>query len=152
MRRSLPSTELDGLPAIEHLSEFLAGMTGERGPGSGGPPVAYHDPCALARGAGVVDAPREVIRMVTGSPPVEFLHHGTVAECCGDGGLLPEVDPALAERMADAQLRRMPEGVSTLVTACPGCRSQLGAAAERAGGGVEVLDLSELVVPWLWAG
>jgi Fe-S oxidoreductase len=49
----------------------------------------------------------------------------------------------LATRLAQAQLARLPEGVSTLVTACPGCKAQLAAAA--AGTEVAVADLSELV-------
>jgi Fe-S oxidoreductase len=151
LRRWLPA-EFADLPAIEHLSESLVARLGERGLDRVGPPVAYHDPCALARGSGVVGAPREAIRLVTGSLPVEFLHHGSVAECCGDGGLLPEVDPVLAERMADAQLARLPEGVGTLVTGCPECRGQLGPAAERAGNAVEVVDLAELVARRLAAG
>jgi Fe-S oxidoreductase len=145
LRGSLPSSAFDRLPAIEHLSEHLLDRLEVRPDGAHSRPTAYHDPCALARGAGLVDAPREVIRLVTGSRPVEFLHHAAQAECCGDGGLLPEVDPALAKRMADAQLARLPDGVSTLVTASPGCRSQLGAAAQRVASEVEVIDLSELV-------
>jgi fumarate reductase (CoM/CoB) subunit B len=152
LRRSIPSSEFDSLPAIEHLSEYLLGRVERHGGGARSRPVAFHDPCALARGAGVVDAPREIIRVVTGFQPVEFLHHAAQAECCGDGGLLPEVDPALSERMADAQLDRLPEGVDTLVTACPGCRSQLGAAAARVASAVEVIDLSELVARKLASG
>jgi Fe-S oxidoreductase len=144
LRRSIPSSRLDRLPPASHLSELLVAGLGGPGWSTGGPPVAYHDPCALVRGAGVVDAPREAIRLVTGALPVEFLHHAAVAECCGDGGLLPEVDPSLAERMADAQLARLPDGVSTLVTGSPECRAQLGAAAARTGSAVEVMDLSEL--------
>ena len=107
-------------------------------------PVAYHDPCSLGRRVRVLAAPRAVIGKVTGRAPVEFFHAGAIAECCGDGGLLPETDPDLAARMAVAQLERMPDGVGTLVTACPGCRAQLGGAAEAAGG-VRVVDISELV-------
>ena len=40
-----------------------------------------------------------LIEKITGAAPFEFFHSRAVAECCGDGGLLPEVDPALAERL-----------------------------------------------------
>jgi Fe-S oxidoreductase len=159
MRGSLPSREVGRLPETEHLSEFLvtrvsapddtsattADAEAAAEAGVAGGPVAYHDPCSLGRRAQVFDAPRLVIEKVTGSPPVEFRHSRESAECCGEGGLLPEVDPVLAARLADAQLSRLPEDVGTLITACPGCRAQLGAAAERAGGSVDVLDISELV-------
>jgi Fe-S oxidoreductase len=152
LRRSIPSAALAGLPPVEHLSEVLVATQRGSGWGTRGPAVAYHDACALARGCGLVEAPREAIRLITGSLPVEFLHHGSIAECCGDGGLLPELDPSLAERLADAQLARLPEGVLTLVTGSPECRAQLAAAAARAGGAVEVMDLSELALAPLGAG
>jgi Fe-S oxidoreductase len=150
LREPLPAA-LAGLPEVEHISEFLASRisalddAAEATPRVAADRVAYHDPCSLGRRARVFDAPRAVIEATTGLPVLEFFHSREIAECCGDGGLLPEVDPKLAERMATAQLERLPAGAATLVTACPGCRAQLGVAAERAGGSVEVIDLSELV-------
>ena len=140
---------------VEHLSEFLAVRVSapEDAAATVAEPVgvvAHHDPCALGRRLGVYAEPRAVIEKISGAPPVEFIHSHGQAECCGDGGLLPELDPELAARMAEAQLARMPEGLSTLVTACPGCKAQLaGAAAESA---VTVTDLSELVADRLGLG
>lgn len=135
------SPALADLPPAQHLSELLA----DRIDGAArvtGEVVAYHDPCSLARHARVLDAPRAVIEALSGFVPVEFFHNREIAECCGDGGLLPETDADLAARLAKAQLERMPPGVTTLVTACPGCRAQLGAAAN--GADIRVIDLSEL--------
>ena len=146
LREPLPTTLAVDVQ-VEHLSEFLAARpsmltgAGDSAKSAMGA-VAYHDPCALGRRLGVYEEPRAVIEKMTGSSPVEFLHSHAVAECCGDGGLLPETDPALAARMAAAQLARLPEGVDTLVTACPGCKAQLAGAAHD---GVSVVDLSELV-------
>ena len=98
------------------------------------------------------DAPRRLIEQVTGSAPREFPHQRQLAECCGDGGVLPEIDPELAARLASAQLARSPEGVDTIVTGCPGCRAQLGEAADRSGGDVRVLDITELVADGLGLG
>jgi Fe-S oxidoreductase len=146
LREPLPASLAVGVE-VEHLSEFLAsrvsapedtGALEEAGTGV----VAYHDPCSLGRRLGVYDEPRAVIEKITGAAPFEFFHSRAVAECCGDGGLLPEIDPALAERLAAAQLARLPEGVDTLVTACPGCKAQLAGAAEP---DLNVTDLSELV-------
>jgi Fe-S oxidoreductase len=148
LRQPLPAG-LAGLPPVEHLTEFLGARLGapdasavDRKPDPG--PVAYHDPCSLGRRARVFDAPRDVIERVTGAPPLEFPHARALAECCGEGGLLPDIDPQLAARLAAAQVDRMPEGAKTLVTACPGCRAQLGGATGSAGGPT-VIDISELV-------
>ena len=149
LREPLPSAALATLPPVEHLSELLVDRLVARGAAAPrGRPVdtsriAYHDPCSLGRRARVFEPPRQVIEALTGAPPLELPHSRALAECCGEGGLLPEVDPALAARLASALLTRLPDGAA-LVTACPGCRAQLGAAAERAGGSVEVMDISEL--------
>ncbi len=146
LREPLPST-LVVSAGVEHLSEFLAARvsapedTGAAEGASFGP-MAYHDPCSLGRRLGVYEEPRAVIKKITGTVPAEFFHSHAEAECCGDGGLLPETDPELAARLAAAQLARLPEGVDTVVTACPGCKAQLAGAAA---GEIAVTDLSELV-------
>jgi Fe-S oxidoreductase len=146
LREPLPSRiALDA--QVEHLSEFLARHVSapEDTAATVSAPigmVAYHDPCSLGRRLDVYNEPRAVIEKVSGAKPLEFFHHHGEAECCGEGGLLPETHPGLAARMARAQLARLPDGVSTLVTACPGCKAQLAGAAA---GEVAVTDLSELV-------
>jgi Fe-S oxidoreductase len=150
LREPLPSAALASLPQAGHLSEFLADRLAARGATvapavrADADRIAYHDPCSLGRRARVFEPPRQVIQALDGAPPIEFSHSRAIAECCGEGGVLPEVDPELAARLASATLARLPEGVTMLLTACPGCRAQLGAAAERAGGKVAVMDISEL--------
>ena len=105
LREPLPAA-LAGLPEVEHISEFLASRVSvledaaETTPRVATDRVAYHDPCSLGRRARVFDAPAAVIEATTGLPVLEFFHSREIAECCGDGGLLPEVDPELAERLA----------------------------------------------------
>jgi Fe-S oxidoreductase len=153
LRELLPSWEVGPLPPAEHITEFLVERL-DVGPGGGavtpprdpGRPVAYHDPCSLGRRLGVLDAPRRLIELLTGSPPVELIHSGELAECCGGGGLLPEIDPGLSGRMAAARLERhVPDGVRTVVTACPTCRSVLASAASERDLDMQVLDIVELV-------
>ena len=154
IRELLPAWQVAQLPAARHISEFLLAELGISWHGvaradpddrSGAEVVAYHDPCALGRRLAVLDPPRQLIASLTGAPPAELFHTGKAAECCGGGGLLPEVDPGLSGRMARARLDRLPEGVTTVVTACPTCRSALGAAAEAEGRDLEVLEISEFV-------
>ena len=45
--------------------------------------VTYHDPCHLARGQGIKDAPRNIIEMI---PGVEFEEMKYPCQCCGAGG------------------------------------------------------------------
>jgi Fe-S oxidoreductase len=103
-------------------------------------PARYHDPCHLARGLGVVDAPRRILERVLGEPPREFSARGAEARCSGAGGLVPLVMPRVSRRIADARLdehRRL--GGGTLVTAC-------GASLRRfQSRGAPAVDLMSLV-------
>lgn len=109
--------------------------------------VVYHDPCYLSRRLAVLDAPRRVLRQLTGAPPTEPPFAREDSWCCGGGGGYPVLDSAAAAEVARArldQLRRA--GAKRIVTACPGCRTQLRAAIEAdEGEPIEVLDLLELV-------
>jgi Fe-S oxidoreductase len=157
LRELLPSWEVGPLPAAEHITELLLGRL-DMAPADGAATaprgaddlVAYHDPCSLGRRLSVLDAPRRLIEWVVGSPPVELVHSGEIAECCGGGGLLPEIDPGLSVRMAAARLERhFPPGVRTVVTACPTCRSVLAAAVREHDLDVRILDVVELVADHL---
>jgi glycolate oxidase len=152
LRDLYPSWGIDDLSRVEvlHVSEYLAERltsgalppvpTGEHGV------VAYHDPCQLGRRLRVLEAPREVIRTVTGRDLVEFPHAGTVSECCGGGSLLHATYPRLSASMGEARLGTVADaGVDTVVTACPTCRLVLRAGAEKAGSGISVIDITELV-------
>lgn len=152
LRELYPSWGIDDLSAVDvlHVAEYLAGLlpssalpldpTGEHGV------VAYHDPCQLGRRLHVLQAPREVIRTVTGRAPVEFPHAGAVAECCGGGSLLYATYPWLSASMAEARLGTVADAsVDTVVTGCPTCRLVLRAGAEKAGSGIRVIDITELV-------
>jgi Fe-S oxidoreductase len=148
LRELLPAWGSGPIPPARHLSEFLMaemGLSWHPRPPAAPERVAYHDPCALGRRLGVLDAPRQLITTLAGAPPVELFHSGRVAECCGGGGLLPEVDPELSARLARARIEGLPGDVGTIVTACPTCRAALGAASDTVGGGPRVLELAEYV-------
>ncbi len=84
--------------------------------------VAYHDPCHLRIGQGVVDAPREFLTMVPGVELVEASHPG---RCCGHGGgfnlsHFPVSMEILEKRMTDFKSL----APDTIATGCTGCLLQ----------------------------
>lgn len=103
-------------------------------------------PGILADRQRVLD-PREVLRAIPGLVLVEVEHSGPDPWCCGGGGNLQAVDPALVRRIAS---RRVAEAVSTgadvLVTACPQCTQVLEEAARDSGSNLAVRDLAEVVL------
>jgi len=100
-------------------------------------PVRYHDPCQLARGLGITDAPRAVLSRILGRAPDEFVARGPKGACSGAGGLLPSTMPEVAQEIARTRLaEHASEGGGRVVTACASSLLQL-----RKGGGGPVDDL-----------
>lgn len=84
--------------------------------------AAYHDPCYEGRYLQEYDAPRSVLRMVTGDDPQEFRRCRENSYCCGGGGLLPLSRPETAKQITRNRLQEFREtGADTLVTSCPTC-------------------------------
>ncbi len=108
-------------------------------------PVGYHDPCHLARHEGVLEEPRKVIEALTGKAPVELFHNRRQAECCGAGSIMFRSDPDISLKIAGRRLSHArEEGVRTLVTACPNCRTIFGRAAETFDIDINLVDIVEL--------
>ncbi len=99
-------------------------------------PVRYHDSCALGRGLGLYQPPRDLLARVTGSEPQELATPREQSRCSGGGGVLPVTMPEVSKEIA-ARLGREHRdlGGGPLVTSCASSLSQLRAA------GVTALDL-----------
>jgi len=60
----------------------------------------YQDSCALARGAGVTDAPRALLRWILGREAEEMPDKKEWSRCCGAGAGMPQVAPETAANLA----------------------------------------------------
>ncbi len=108
--------------------------------------VTYHDPCDLGRGAGVYEAPREILRAIPGVRLIELPHNREACLCCGGGGNLEMVDPELAARIAAAKIDEvLATGARAVVTACQQCVRVMTTHVRRNRVALEVLDLVQLV-------
>ena len=107
--------------------------------------VTYHDPCNLARGMGMVNEPREILKQI-GVELVELPTHGKQAECCGGGGGLLTTDNPLAKKLSEKRMNQALDlGVDTLTTLCPTCEFNIGDVAKKNGGKLKVKNLLDLV-------
>ncbi len=108
--------------------------------------LTYHDPCQMARNAGVIEEPREVIAALTGDF-VELEPNRESNWCCGGGGGLV----AMGEkefRMKSARVKAeqvRASGAGIICTACENCHTQLSDLNEHYGLGMKVEFLSRLV-------
>ena len=129
----------------KYVIETIAEKLPNYNPKELGLKVTYHDPCNVARGMGMVDEPREILKQI-GVELIEMETNGKQAECCGGGGGVLVTDKSLAERLADKRMNQALEtGVDTLVTLCPTCEINIRNASNRNGGKLEVKNVLDLV-------
>lgn len=104
--------------------------------------VTYQDPCHLAHGQRVRNAPREILKIL-GADLVEMQHADI---CCGSAGTYNVTQNEIAMRILDQKMNSI-KGVKpdTIVTANVGCLLQLRAGVARSGMKAEVKHLVELL-------
>jgi len=133
---------------VEHHSQFLDRLVAEGrlvlpAAGAGDArPVAWHDPCYLARYGGETAAPRRLLDRL-GVRRVEMARHGLQALCCGGGGAAPLADVPGERRIPDLRIdEARASGAEVVAVGCPGCMTMLdGVPGPRPA----VFDLAELL-------
>ncbi len=113
--------------------------------------MTFHDPCQLVRRGGVIEQPRNLIRMVVKNF-VEMKDHGKMNWCCGAGGGVSANEDAAevrlrAFRRKKKQLDRLQ--VDGLITACANCRIQIEEGLEENDMDMPVIGLTEMLASHL---
>jgi heterodisulfide reductase subunit D len=133
---------------VWHASEFLARLLEERSIRLKSFPkrVTYHDPCDLGRKSGVYEPPRRILQAIPGLELVEMKANRAEALCCGGGGNLESVDPALSAAIADRRLAQAQEvGAEVIASTCQQCERTLAMAARRGKARIKVMDIAQLI-------
>jgi Fe-S oxidoreductase len=133
---------------VEVMAEYVADGRIQLDPSANCEPITYHDSCNLARGGGLIEEPRAVLRAAA-LDVREMTPNREQAFCCGGGGglvALPEYEERRlrAGRPKADQIRET--GARVVVAACENCRLQIGELSTHYGLGVEVSSLADLVV------
>ena len=129
---------------VVHSSVLLSRLV----PGGGCRPrttVVLHDPCYLARYAGHVEEPRELLRRVgaTVREPERNRHNPF---CCGAGGGLLFEEHEEGQRISQARFEQLQAtGAATIVTACPFCSIMLKSAQASSNATTQVVDIMSYV-------
>jgi glycolate oxidase iron-sulfur subunit len=107
---------------VRDVTELLAGhLPGPRQPLD--LTVTYHEPCHLAHGQRVREAPRTILRAIPGLRLVELAESDF---CCGSAGVYNLLEPELAERLLARKLDRIgATGAQVVASGNPGCLMQL---------------------------
>ena len=129
--------------SLSRLSEPWVPWSGERGLWG-----AVNPPLERRRGTnGVYQPPRDVLSSIPGVELVEMPRMRENAFCCGAGRGTKEAFPDFAAWAADQRLVEVKEvGAEAIVSACPWCKDSFAKAVSNDGGGLKVLDFSELVL------
>ncbi|MGD2099649.1 MAG: (Fe-S)-binding protein [Desulfobacterales bacterium] len=110
--------------------------------------VTYHDPCQIARNAGVIDEPRYILQHLTDDFR-ELTDEPRYNWCCGGGGgLVAMGEDTLDFRMKSARVKVdqvNATGAKVLATACENCHAQLSNLNDHYKMGVEVRFLSSMI-------
>lgn len=110
--------------------------------------VTYHDPCQIARNAGVMDEPRYILGQLTDNFR-EMTPDPKYNWCCGGGGGLVALgEETLDFRMKSARIKAdqvKDSGATILATACENCHTQLSNLNDHYKMNVQVEFLSSMV-------
>jgi len=111
-------------------------------------PVTYHDPCQIARNAGVMDEPRYILQHLTDDFR-DMTPDPRYNWCCGGGGGLVALgEDTLDFRMKSARVKvdQIKEtGATIIATACENCHTQLSNLNDHYKMGADVQFLSSMI-------
>jgi len=111
-------------------------------------PMTYHDPCQIARNAGVMDEPRYILQHLTNDFR-DMTPDPRYNWCCGGGGGLVALgEETLDFRMKSAKVKvdQIKEtGATIIATACENCHTQLSNLNDHYKMGAEVKFLSSMI-------
>ncbi len=111
--------------------------------------VTYQDPCRVARGEGLIEEPREILRMC-GASVHDMEKNREEGVCCGAGGGIRSVYPKLSLQIASDLLQTV--DTESVVTACPFCAFNLDFASKRKRLGKDLVYFAEIVQESLLTG
>lgn len=113
--------------------------------------LTYHDPCQIARRGGVIEQPRNLLKLVARNF-VEMADHGKMNWCCGGGGGVSAIDEAheLRTKVFNRKKNQLQElKVEKLVTACANCRIIIEEGFEAYQMELPIVGLTEMVAEHL---
>ena len=105
--------------------------------------VTMQDPCHLAHAQRITDAPRHVLRSITGLQLTEMAESSL---CCGSAGFYSLLQRDMSQRL---QRRKIGNAIATeaqvIASANPGCMAQLEQGLRNAGSNVRVMHVVEIL-------
>jgi len=143
--------QLGGEFEVIHHSQYIAELLqqGKIKPASvRSGKFTYHDSCYLGRHNDIYEQPREIIKTLTNSNPVEMHRSKRTGFCCGGGGGRFWMEERIGKRISEMRVEQVMETSADIVaSACPYCLQMFEDAikAKEAEEKLKALDIAELV-------
>lgn len=114
---------------VLHASELVANLLKEgkiKTEGKDAGSVVFHDSCYLGRYNEVYDAPREILRAISGLDLKEIERSKDTGMCCGAGGGRMWIEEETDQRVNVLRVKQLLESRSgTIASSCPYCMTML---------------------------
>ena len=105
--------------------------------------VTYHDPCHLAKGLGIREEPRQLLRRISG---VEYTEMEEADSCCGFGGSFSLYFYDLSRHINAEKIKHIQAtGADQVVTSCPGCMIHIEDGIDHMQGKHKVVHIVQLL-------
>ncbi len=139
---------------VIHIIELLDQLRAEgrlRTEGTENARLTFHDPCQMVRRGGVIEPPRNLLKMV--APNFVEMPDASIQNwCCGGGGGVSSIERADPLRLKvfsrkKAQLEEVE--AETLVTSCSNCRVMLQDGLDHNHMDTQLIGLTELIADHL---
>ncbi|WP_051184981.1 (Fe-S)-binding protein [Desulfatiglans anilini] len=105
--------------------------------------ITYHDSCQLARGLGIREQPRRLLRSLRGA---EFVEMADSDRCCGFGGAFsfkyPEISTALVQEKVELILA---SGADAVAGCDSGCLMNIQGRLSRIGSRVKAIHIARIL-------
>ncbi|MDW8122143.1 MAG: (Fe-S)-binding protein [Armatimonadota bacterium] len=105
--------------------------------------VTYHDPCHLAHGQQIREAPRRLLQKI---PGIQYVELDESDWCCGSAGVYNILQQEIADQILARKMTNIARtGAQVVVTANPGCLVQLYYGLQKFGIPARLLHLAEVL-------
>ena len=105
--------------------------------------ATYHDPCHLVHGQRVADAPRLLLRAISGLEMIPLVES---TWCCGSAGIYNLTHPEAAQELLGRKVGHIrATGAELVVTGNPGCILQIASGLRAEGSPVRVVHPASLL-------
>jgi len=108
--------------------------------------ITYHDSCTMGRWLDIYEAPRILLKHISGVALTEMPRNRGNAYCCGAGGLIRYDYTDISNRAGNERFQEaVATGADVLMTSCPACLVQFQQTRSRNRSRMKIMDITQII-------